>query len=239
MRLRLTLGSFAAVLLLAGCGGDDDAPIEPIGETTTGGEETDAAVSKGDYLAAADPSCAEANSAIANLATTTGDNIELAASQELAITEGVQTNLQGLDPPADPDGALDDYLGALSDQVSILEQREQAAASGDTAAYESLGAELEQAKSDATTAAEQFGFEDCGQEGTATAPTDAVPGTDAGTGGTAVPTAPAPATPVPEPAPAPIPTPAPAPAPTGGGTGTGGDTGGETGGGSSGGVGPG
>ena len=235
MRLRLTLGSFAAALLLAACGGDDDAPIEPIGETTTG-EEADAAVSKGDYLAGADPSCAEANAAIANLANTTGDNIELAASQELQITEGVLTALEGLEEPSDPDGSLEDYLDALAEQVSILEQRQQAAASGDTAAYEALGTELAAAKADAATAAEEFGFEDCGQEGTATTPTDTVPGTDAGTGGTAVPTEPAPTTPAP--APAPAPEPAPAPAPTGG-TGTGGDTGGGDTGGSSGGVGPG
>jgi hypothetical protein len=157
MRLRLTLASFGAALLLAACGGDDDAPIEPIGETTTG-EESETAVSKGDYVAGADPSCAEANAAIANLATTTGDNIELAATQELQITEEVLITLEGLEAPSDPDGSLEDYLDALSEQVSILEQQQQAAASGDTAAYEALATELAAAKADAATAAEEFGF---------------------------------------------------------------------------------
>ena len=236
MPLRLTLASLAATLvLLAGCGGDDDAPIEPIGEATSG-EPGGASVSKGDFLAGADPSCAEANAAIANLTTTTGDNLELAATQEQQITEGVLTTLESLEPPSDPEGSLDRYLEALQEQVSILDERQQAAASGDTATYESLGGELAQAKADARIAAEEFGFEDCGQEGTSTAPIDAVPGTDAGSGGTPVPVEPTTPVPAPAPAPAPAPEPAPAPAPTGG-TGTGGDTGGD--GGSSGGVGPG
>ena len=231
MPLRLTLASLAAgLLLLAGCGGDDDAPIEPIGETTTSESES-ASVSKGDFIAGADPSCAEANAAIANLTTTTGDNLELAATQEQQITEGVLTTLQGLEAPSDPDGSLESYLEALDKQVSVLEERQEAAASGDTATYESLGGELAQAKADARIAAEDFGFEDCGQEGTSTAPTDTAPGTDAGTGGTAVPSEPTTTTPAPAPAPTPAPTPPPAPAPTGG-TGTGG--GGTGGGGSSG-----
>lgn len=242
MALRLTLASLAAgAVLLGACGGDEEAPIEPIGEANTSETES-TSVSKGDFLAGADPSCAEANAAIANLATTTGENLELAATQEQQITEGVLSTLQSLEPPADPDGSLESYLDALEEQVSILGQRQEAAASGDTAAYESLGGELAQAKADARIAAGEFGFEDCGQEGTSTAPADAAPGTDAGTGGAAVtPADPAPTEPVPAPAPAPVPTPEPAPAPTGGtGTGGGTDSGGEsTGGGSSGGISPG
>lgn len=233
MRMRPTILSLGAALtLFAGCGGDDDAPIEPIGTTTSNGESTEGSVSKADFLAGADPSCAEANAAIANLATTTGDNLELAATQEQQITQGVLENLEALAPPADPDGSLDRYLSALQEQVSILSDREQAAASGDTATYETLGGELAQAKADARLAAEEFGFEDCGQEGTSTAPTDSAPGA---TGGTTVPVEPT--TPAPAPAPAPEPVPVP---PATGGTGTGGGGGtGSGGSGSSGGVSPG
>jgi hypothetical protein len=240
MLMRLTLGSLAAAaVIFAGCGGDDDAPIEPIGTTTTSGETDSAAVSKGDYLAEADPSCAEANAAVANLATTTGDNLELASTQEQQITEGLLQSLQALEQPSDPDGSLERYLDALSDQVSILEQRQTAAADGDTETYETLGGELAQAQADARLAAEEFGFEECGQEGTATTPattTETPAGTEApATGGTPVPVEPAPAPPAPAPAPEPV-----APPPTSGGTGTGGGTdtgGGDTGGGDTGGTG--
>lgn len=238
MRMRATVASAGvAILLVAGCGGDD-APIEPIGTTTTEDEGGGGAVSRGDYLAGADPSCAEANAAIANLATTTGDNLELAATQEQEITEGLLETLQGLPRPNDPDGALDRYLEAVSEQVDVLGERQRAAASGDTAGYEALGGELAQAKADARVAAEEFGFEDCGQEGTATAPTESDPGA---TGGTAVPVDPT-TTPAPAPAPTPEPAPAPEPAPPAtGGTGTGGGGGGSGGGdsGGSGGISPG
>lgn len=242
MLMRLTLGSLAAAaVLFAGCGGDDDAPIEPIGTTTTSSDSDTADVSKGDYLAEADPSCAEANAAVANLATTTGDNLELASTQEQQITEGLLQSLQALEQPSDPGGSLERYLDALDEQVSILEQRQTAAADGDTATYETLGGELAQAQADARLAAEEFGFEDCGQEGTATAPattTETPAGTETpATGGTPVPVEPAPTTPAPAPAPEPV-----APPPASGGTGTGGgtgggDTGGDTGG--TGGVSPG
>lgn len=242
MRKRLiALTAAAALLGLAGCGGDDDAPIETVGETTTEAEAAET-VSKQEFISSADARCAEANAAVANLAAGDGgESLEVAADQEEQITSGVLDSLESLGTPEDPSGALDRYLGALEDQVAILRKRANAARSGDTAAYEQLTDQLEQAEADARDAASEYGFKECGQEGSALEQTtpDSGGAGDAGSSGESAPAAPATPAPV-----APAPAPAPPTGGTGGGTGTGGGgtgTGGGSGGGGgeSGGVGPG
>ncbi len=208
----------AAALIAAGCGGSDD-PVEPIGTTTDATEPQATTLSKRELINELDPRCAEAGAAIAGLSSgPSGDDLALLASQEEQITRGLLRSANGLATAEDPSGALDRFISGLRKQASIDAQRTEAAQSGDTVAYDALGGELAQAKADTRLAAEEYGFQDCGQEATAIAPTTP----DGG------------ATPAPVPAPAtPAPAPAPAPAP-GGGTGSGG-----SGGGSSGGVSPG
>jgi hypothetical protein len=235
-RLGLTLVVGALAAPFAGCGGDDEAPVEPIGPTTS----TEAtASSKDDYIATADSRCAEANSAIANISGTAGTP-ELAAAQEREITQGTLSSLNQLAPPEDPDGSLSDFLDGLQSQVATLKKQEQAAQSGDTGTFDSLSGELAQDKADTLAAAEQFGFKECGQQGTADSPTPAPATSDTTAVAPTTPTTPAPA-----PAPAPAPTPTTPPPDTSGGTGTGdtggtgGGSGGSDGSGSSGGIGPG
>ena len=232
--------ALAAAVVIAGCGGDDD-PIEPV--TTEATTEESGSVSQEDFIAEADPRCAEANAAIANLSTGT-ETSSLASDQQLEITESLLGGLQAIGEPEDPDGSLTDYYNALEDEIAALEQQADAAASGDTATADSFESTISAVQTEAQSAAESYGFEECGQQGTALEPGD--------TSTTAVPTTPeVPATPVPvEPA-APVtpvepvaPAPEPVPeAPPSGGTDTGGGTdgggGGGGGGGSSGGISPG
>jgi len=228
MRLGLTFAVGAAVVAFAGCGGDDEAPVEPVGPTTS----TDATASAEEFISTADARCAEANSAIASLAGTAGTP-ELAASQEREITQGTLASINSLPQPEDPDGALAEFLDALKAQVATLKQQEQAAQSGDTASFDSLSGQLAQDKADTLAAAKQFGFEECGREGTAasTTPTTETPAPDTATSTTP----PAATTTTVAPAPVePAPAPAPPPADTSGGTGTDdGSSGGSGGGGSS------
>ncbi len=113
-----------------------------------------------DFITAADSRCAEANAAIANLTS------ETSAAQELDITQGLLDGLQELDPPEDPTGALDRYFSALEDQIATLEEIEAAVASGDTTAVATLETQLETERSSALSAADEYGFDECGQEGT-------------------------------------------------------------------------
>ena len=212
-RLTAALGAAAAVVLTVGCGSDEQAPIEPIGLSTDAQTTEPATLSKRQFINEADAICSESNVAIAGLSTgTTGDNLELLASQEQQITSGLLDSIDQLGAPEDPTGALTRFTDALGEQVSINRERQRAAVSGDTAAYDALGGELAQAKADALAAAEEYGFSDCGQEGVAPTVPDST-GTSGDTGGVT-------------PAPAPAPAPAPVPIPdTGGGGGGGGDSG--------------
>ncbi len=205
----LVVGGLLA--LLAGCGGDD-SPIEPVETTESGTDEQSNELSKADFIAEVDPRCAEASVAIAGLSSgTASGNLALLATQEEAITKGLLQRIRDV-AASDDSGALDRYLSALQEQVSLSGRRATAADSADTATYETLGAELAQAKADALAAAGEYGFEDCGQEVTAIEPS-----TDGGTV-----------------APAPAPAPAPSAPSDGGGT-SGGSGGGGSGGGSGGG----
>ena len=200
----------AAMVLMGGCG-SNDAPIEPVTAETT--SSTAASLSQDEFIVSADARCGEANAAIANL---TSDGTT-AVSQELEITQGLLDGLQGIGTSEDPDGSLQDFYAALEEEIRILGDLESALAGADTGTSSSLDTDLEVARSAAEAAGQQFGFEECGQQGTALSP-------DATSIGTAAPAEAAPvAPPVAEapvaPAePAPV-TPEAPPPPTGGAAG--------------------
>ncbi len=221
----VTLAALAVgAIWAAGCGGDDATTSSVTSSSTT----STAAVSTDEFITAADARCAEANAAIANL-TSEGSGSSTAIQQQLDITKQTLTGLKSLGSPDDADGSLADYYAAVKEQISLLGQQQAALASGDSAGAEGLTTQLDQAEADAQAAAESFGFEECGQSGTAL-PTDGTTTTPAGGSPT---TTPAPATTTP-----PATTPAPvAPAPAPGGTSSGGTSGGTGGTGGSGGSG--
>jgi hypothetical protein len=220
-------GALSAGVIVA-CGGDDDAPIVPV-ETTTAPVE---ALSQDEFISEADAICEEANAAIANLTGTTAAGSSSQIAEEREIVEGQLDQIQDLGAPSQDEATLNDFIDALEQLIDNLDKQELAAQRDDTAALAELEAEESTIRGEVLSAADEYGFKRCGEEGEATADTGA--GTGAGTGVPAP--APEPAAPV-APAPAPAPAaPAPAaPAPPSGGTGTGG-TGGGTGG--SGGVSP-
>lgn len=231
---RYLAAALAAAAMLVGCG-DDDAPIEPVSSPTTGDEA--ATLSQDEFITSADARCAEANAALANLSTDESAATS-ATEQERSITQGLLRGLRSIGEADDPDGSLASYYAALEEQVSVLKQQEQAIATGDTAEADALDTELDAAKTEAASAAEQYGFEDCGQEGTALSDTPSTTGDVPGT------TTPAPATTTPAPTTTTPVTPTPVepvtPPDTSGGTSAGGtspSTGGSSGGGSGGGSG--
>ena len=199
----------ALVALLGGCGGDD-APIETI---STEAETTDGTgTSQDDFIVSADARCAEANAALAGLSDDVSSTV---AGQRLGIVEEVLAGVKGLGATDDPEGHLADYVKALKRQVSLLEEQQSAAASGDTSAYDALAAELDAAEAEAQAAGAAYGFEDCGKPPSASTGATTSPG-----GATSDPSAAAPATTTPVPV-VPV-TPEPEPAQPAGGTDTGG-----------------
>ena len=235
MRGKVAIATSAAAILvlpIAGCGGDDSTIQSVSGATST--SSAPAAVATDEFITAADARCAEANAAIANLSTDAAAS-STAVQQQLSITKQTLSGLKALGEPEDPDGSLADFYSAMQDQISTLKQQQAALASGDTAASESLGVDLDQAMSDAETAAGEFGLKECGQQGSslpAGSSTTTTPSSGAVTPTTTTPVPAAPATPA-----TPV-TPPPPPATGGTGTGTPPSGGGGSGGGSSGGISP-
>jgi len=153
------------ILLIRSCGGDDEqAPMTPVGATGAGGAQP---LSQEDYIAQADGICAEANNSI--------DRIDPAAEdailEELQLTEQALVRLEALQQPADAPGSLNRFLRQMRRLVDGLDTLQTAIERGDTEAQAAAEAAIAEAREKAASAAESFGFSECGQFGE--------PGTDA------------------------------------------------------------
>lgn len=168
------------VLLFKSCGGDDETetPLTAVGATGTGAA---APLSKEDYIAAADPICGEINTAVAGIDPTD----DSATQQELELTDQERVSLDSL-VLADPANKVERFLGALGDLVDALETKQLATTRADDTAVTEADAQIEAAKAEAQTAAEKYGFEECGQFGEpGTGPTGTGTETTSDTGGAA------------------------------------------------------
>jgi hypothetical protein len=213
-------GVFVLIVVVIASAGGDDEPEAPI--TTVGGAtgQTAAAIPKDQYIDEADSICGEVNSALASIDA--ADEAEAAAEEADLLASELQ-QLQSLSPPDEDEDLANDFLRALQDQVNAAEDRQVAIDRQDDTALDEIEGALDGAEVEAQAAAEDFGFDVCGNPEATGAETDA----ETGAGGAE----PAPAAPV-EPAPVePAPTePAPTAPPADGGTGGGGGGGGGTGG---------
>ena len=180
------VAAVGAGLALSACGGDS-SPETPIAIPT----ETQASQGKTEFIAQADSVCAEANSSIEQFAASGQGLTE--ADQIAQLRQGVVDQIQQLNPPSDP--TLDQFLKAMSDQVSAGQKIGLAVQRGeDTTQFET---ELDNAKSEAETAAGSYGFKECGQpitsSGTSTGSSSS--SSSSSSGGTVAPSAPSAAPP--------------------------------------------
>lgn len=192
-RLRHVLVLVAAVgagLALSACGGDS-SPETPIAAPTT----TQPSQGKTEFIAQADSVCAEANSSIEQFAASGQGLTE--ADQIAQLRQGVVDQIKQLNPPSDP--TLDQFLKAMSDQVAAGQKIGLAVQRGeDTTQFET---ELDNAKTQAETAAASYGFKECGQpitsSGTSTSSSSSSssPSSSSSSGGVVTPSAPSTAPP--------------------------------------------
>jgi hypothetical protein len=205
--------------LVLGCGGGDDST--PKTEIVSPTVQEPTALSKEQFIKQADGICAEVNAALGTLSNTTSSAID--ARQRADLYQGLIEKLRGLGRPKD-DSGLDQVLSDGDDIVSAQKQAEQATRNGDDTALASAQSEASSAEAAFSSAADSYGFKECGQgpstsSSTVTTPSSGVPAT---------PSAPVTTTPAPVAPSAPTggaPTPA---APTGSATSGGGTTGGGT-----------
>jgi hypothetical protein len=183
-RLRLVFVPVAAVgaaLALAACGGDS-SPETPIVVPTS----TQPSQGKAAFVAQADSICAEANSSIEQFAASGQGLTE--ADQIAQLRQGVVDQIKQLNPPSDTN--LDAFLQAMTDQVTAGKKIGLAQQRGeDTTEFET---ELDNAKSQAETAASSYGFKECGapitSSGTSTSSSSS--SSSSSSGGTVAPSSP-------------------------------------------------
>ena len=233
-RAILLTGAFAALFVVTGCGGGGDSlPETPVLTPTA---ETPTTLSKDDFITQADGICAEVNAAVGTVDASSTDTAS-AIGQKADLYSGMLERIKSLGQP-DDDAGLSDVLSAGDDLVQAEKDAQRAAERGDDAALASAESDASAALSSFQSAANAYGFQDCGQgpsapSSTTTAPSTVTPVTPTAPT-TTTPVTPAPTTPAPAPAPPP-----PSGGATGGGSTGGGTAGGTTGGGSTGGGGSG
>ncbi len=147
-----------AALAVAGCGGDggDDstaaASVATIPTTT---------LTKAELIERGDGICAEVNAAVGAVGAS---SVETGgpADQTADLYGGMVDSLKGLDTPQEADGysefvAAADELATAEDEVSLASER------GDTAGLEAAEANAASALTSFQAAAQEYGFEECGE----------------------------------------------------------------------------
>jgi hypothetical protein len=181
-RVRHVLVPVAAVgagIALSACGGDS-SPETPIAVPT----ETQQSLDKTQFIAQADSACADANASIEQFAASGQGETE--ADQIAQIRQGVIEQIKQLDPPSDPN--LDQFLKAIADEVSAGQKIGLAVQRGeDPSQFET---DLDNAKSEAETAASSYGFKECGSAISSSSSSSSTAGGTAASGGTVTPSAP-------------------------------------------------
>lgn len=214
-------------VLLAGCGGGGDDSAESAPTTA----ETTTAVTKAELLERGDAICAEVNAAVGTVGASSGETGD-PTEQVAGLYAGMVDSLKGIGTPQETTG-YPEFIAAAEALATAEDEVELAAERGDAAALESAESSASSALADFQSAAEEYGFEECG-EGPSAPPASGGAAPEAGETGSAE----APEEPEAE-AVEPEAEPAPEPAPETGGTGGGAEGGGGGGGGESGGIGPG
>jgi hypothetical protein len=165
-----------AMLVLAGCGGDDDS-----GEAATATTEAPTALSKEELVAQADAVCAEVNAAVGTVGSTS-TGAEGQAGQVADLYSGMVERLRGLGAPSDESAGYEEFIGAADQLAQAQSDAALAAERGEDGALATAETEASSALNAFRSAADAFGLEQCGEAPSAPTPTGSSAG-EAGGGG--------------------------------------------------------
>jgi hypothetical protein len=156
---RIAAIGVAAVLAaaaVAGCGGDDSGEL-----------------SKDEFIAQADQICADFNeSADADQqefeSLLDQGDFEAAADsfdQTAADSEEALAELEALQPPAEDQETIDEWLAILGEQPALAQEFSDALRAEDVQAINALGPEVQRLDADSDAIADEYGLVDCGSAG--------------------------------------------------------------------------
>lgn len=169
-------------LAIAGCGGgggDDSTAVAPV-ETT----ETAAALSKEELIAQGDAICAEVNAAVGT-AGSTSSGASGGATQVADLYTGMVERLTGLGAPSDDSAGYPEFIAAAEGLAQAESNLGLAAERSEEGALSGAEAEASTALASFQSAANAFGFEQCGEAPsvpTPSAPAEEAPGEESSEG---------------------------------------------------------
>ncbi len=147
-----------AVVLIAGCGGGGDETTDTAASAPAPALTT---LSKAELITQGDAICAEVNAAVGSLSSTSSEGASRVA-QEADLYSGMVERLKGLGTPEEPEG-YDQFIAAADELAQAQSDAALAAARGESASLESAQTEASSALSSFQSAAQAYGFEDCGE----------------------------------------------------------------------------
>jgi hypothetical protein len=177
------------VLLIRGCG-DDDESANPLTSTVpTTGAAGAAPLSQQDFVEQGDTVCLQTNTSLAAL---DGDDAAQDATDRAELLAGELDSLQSLTLASGEKGEnkLQNFYAALADQVEGYRDLVTATERGDETAIAEITTSIDAAAADAQSAAENFGFDACGDTSQVSESSGGGGGGTDETGGTEVPAAP-------------------------------------------------
>jgi hypothetical protein len=150
------LALVVAAPLAAGCGGGGDDDSTEAAPVTT---EEPVAPTKGELLEQGDAICAEVNAAVGTVAAS---ETESPAGQVADLYSGMIDNLKSLGTPQESDGYAD-FSAAADELLTAEDEVKLAAERGDAAGLEAAEANASTALASFQAAAQEYGFEACGE----------------------------------------------------------------------------
>ena len=130
------------LLLVAGCGG---------------GLSKDELVAKGDAI------CKRVNTRMAKEPDPkTAADLERLAKRTVAISDPAIKDMEKLKPPSDLESDFENFLASLKRQRNLTEKIGEAAAAGDTAKVQKIGADAQDAQEEYRRLTGKIGFKQCG-----------------------------------------------------------------------------
>ncbi len=146
-----------AALLVSGCGGGGDDSTESVATTTA----APTALTQAELIERGDAICGEVNAAVGTVGASSTET-ESPAGRVAGLYGGMVDSLKGLGTPQETEGyaefaAAADELATAEDEVQLAAERD------DTAGLESAEANAASALASFQAAAEEYGFQECGE----------------------------------------------------------------------------
>lgn len=143
----------AAVMGVAGCGGDDDED---------GGS---GALTKAELVSKADAICGDLNKRIDALpAPDSVEDVATFSEDALKIFEPAVADLKALEPPDEVEADYDRAMELLDDQIDRTKELQQAGEDKDEAKIRSVIAEGDKADEEGDKLAKKIGLQKCGED---------------------------------------------------------------------------